>query len=229
MRVEGVVSWEKTARLNTRSPGINMPPGKGLKAPGTGKDKPMDENAMRLILLGTGTGIPSGDRASPSLILLTEGGPVLFDMGPGTLRRLASLGIPFDRISQVCLTHFHPDHTADLIHFLFATRHPSVLERRKPFRMIAPLGFQDFLKRVRAAYAHWLDLPPELLEIEELDTNAPDERTFENFRISTRPTDHTPHSLAYRVESLGGRSFVYSGDTGFCDEINAQLRQHLLK
>jgi ribonuclease BN (tRNA processing enzyme) len=184
----------------------------------------MDENEMRLILLGTGTGIPSGDRASPSLVLLMKGGPVLFDMGPGTLRRLASLGIPFDRINQVCFTHFHPDHTADLIHFLFATRHPSVLERRKPFRMIGPRGFQDFIKRVRAAYQHWLDLPPELVEIEELDTGAPEERPFENFRLSTRPVDHTPHSLAYRIESHQGRSFVYSGDTGFCDGI-IQLAQ----
>ena len=179
----------------------------------------MSDSEMKLILLGTGTGIPSVVRASPALALLMEGGPVLFDMGPGTLRRLAELGIPFDRISQVCFTHFHPDHTADLIHFLFATRHPPILERRKPFRIIGPRGLQDFLRGIQKAYGHWLDLPSELLKIEELDVGTPEERSYESFRLSTRPMKHTPHSLAYRIENRQGRSFVYSGDTGFCDEI----------
>jgi len=58
-----------------------------------------------------------------------------------------------------------------------------------------------------------------LLEIEELDTGALEERSYENFRISTQPVKHTPHSLAYRVDTPQGRSFVYSGDTGFCDEV----------
>jgi ribonuclease BN (tRNA processing enzyme) len=140
-------------------------------------------------------------------------------MGPGTLRRLARLGIPFDRISLVCFTHFHPDHTADLIHFLFATRHPPVLERRKPFRLIGPRGLLDFLERIRSAYSHWLDLPPELLVIEELDTGAGEERSYEHFRLSTRPAEHTPRSLAYCIENPRGRRFVYSGDTGFCDGV----------
>ena len=182
-------------------------------------DRLMSDHEMKLILLGTGTAIPSGDRASPSLVLLMEGGPVLFDMGPGTLRQLADLGIPFDRISQLCFTHFHPDHTADLIHFLFATRHPPILEHRKPFRIIGPRGFQDFLRGIQKAYGHWLDLPPELLKIEELDVRNPEMRSYGNFRLSTQPAKHTPHSLAYRIENRQGRSFVYSGDTGFCDEI----------
>lgn len=179
----------------------------------------MGENEMRLILLGCGTGIPSADRASPSLVLLMEGGPVLFDMGPGTLRRLADLGIPFEQISRVCFTHFHPDHTADVIHLLFATRHPSVLDRRKPFKIIGPRGFRNFLKAIEKAYSPWLVLPPELLAIEERDTGALEESSCKNFRLATQPVSHTPHSLAYRVENPHGRSFVYSGDTGFCDEI----------
>lgn len=184
----------------------------------------MCDDEMKLILLGTGTGLPFADRASPALVLLMEGGPILFDMGPGTLRRLAHLGIPFDRVSRVCFTHFHPDHTADLIHFLFATRHPSVFEERQPFRMVGPRGFRDFLDGIKAAYSHWLDLPPEILEIDERDIANYEEKTHAHYRISTQPVNHTPHSLAYRIENPRGRSIVYSGDTGPCEEIISLAR-----
>ena len=179
----------------------------------------MAGNEMTIILLGTGTGIPLGDRGSPSLLLLLEGGPVLMDMGPGTLRRLASIGIPFSRLRQICITHFHPDHTADLIHFLFATRHPPVLENRRPFRITGPLGFQDFLRKIQRAYGHWLDIPSEIMEVEELDTRKQDITTLGDFQLMARPVYHTPQSLAYRIETPLGKSFVYSGDTGFCEEM----------
>jgi len=179
----------------------------------------MDEKPIKIILLGTGTATPLADRGSPSLALLTESGPVLFDMGPGTVRRLASAGIPFDRIVQVCFTHLHPDHTADLIHFLFATRHPPVLEHRKPFKITGPLGFQDLLRSLQKAYGHWLDIPPGVMEMEELDTQRPEGTSIGDLHLASQPVRHTPQSLAYRVETPDGRSMVYSGDTGFCEEM----------
>ena len=81
-------------------------------------------DTMELIVLGSGTGIPLSYRASPALAMIGYDNPVLFDMGPGTLRQLARIGINHDKIEQIFISHFHPDHTADLIHFLFATRNP---------------------------------------------------------------------------------------------------------
>ena len=88
---------------------------------------------MHLIILGSGTGLPISDRASPSLVLTSSRRPILFDIGPGTLRELSRVGIPFHRIAMIFVTHFHPDHTADLVHLFFATRNPSILEEREPF------------------------------------------------------------------------------------------------
>lgn len=174
---------------------------------------------MRLIVLGSGTGIPLHDRASPSLAFFIEGSTVLFDLGPGTLRQLSKAGIGHERIQHIFISHFHPDHTADLVHLLFATRHPPILKKREPFIITGPQGFKDFLAKLRRAYGKWLNLPSEIMEIEELDTQNPEKRGYKNFNIISQPTNHTPHSLAYRVESPSGKSFVYSGDTGFCTEI----------
>jgi len=177
------------------------------------------EKKMEIIILGSGTGQPLANRASPSLALLLDGRPVLFDMGPGTLRQLSRIGINHDKIGHIFISHFHPDHTADLIHFLFATRNPPTLAIREPFMITGPMGFKDFLKKLQRAYGKWLTIPPEIMELEELEIQKTDKRGYKTFNIISQPVRHTPHSIAYRVESPSGKSFVYSGDTGFCPEI----------
>lgn len=175
--------------------------------------------SMRLIMLGSGTGIPLSFRASPSLVLFVEGDPVIFDMGPGTLRRLSLAGLNWERISRIFITHFHPDHTADLIHLMFATRNPSVMARKEPFTITGPQGLKGFIRGIQQAYDPWLALPPEIMGIEELDVGRRVEKIYPKFKIIVSPARHTQHSLAYRVESRTGKSIVYSGDTEFCEEI----------
>ena len=82
-----------------------------------------------------------------------------------------------------------------------------------------PQGFKRFLRKLEKAYGKWLKIPPEMMELEELEIQKTDKRGYKAFDIISQPTKHTPHSIAYRVESPSGKSFVYSGDTGFCPEI----------
>lgn len=172
-----------------------------------------------MILLGSGTCIPLNYRASPSLVLMIGADPILFDMGPGTLRQLIKVGIDHEIIRRIFITHFHPDHTADLIHLMFATRNPSILKRRKPFVIAGPCGIKKFVQRLQEAYADWLYLPPEIMSMEELDVGAKIGSNYYSFRITVMPTKHTPESIAYRVEDTSGKSLVYSGDTGYCNDI----------
>ncbi|MBW2028663.1 MAG: MBL fold metallo-hydrolase [Deltaproteobacteria bacterium] len=174
---------------------------------------------MKLIILGTGTGNPSIDRASPSLLLYARSEITVLDMGPGTMRQLSRVGINHERIAQVFITHFHPDHTADLIHFLFATKDPSTLENRRPFTITGPQGLGTFIEALQRAYGKWIDVPSSIMLIEEMSIDTPEERHYKNFRVYARHTRHTPHSLAYRIEGPRGQTFVYSGDTEFCDEL----------
>ncbi|MBW1735913.1 MAG: ribonuclease Z [Deltaproteobacteria bacterium] len=172
---------------------------------------------MELIVLGSGTGFPLPDRGSPSMVLLHGAGCMLFDMGPGALRQLTRAGLDYKTIHHIFFTHFHPDHTGDLVHFLFATRHPSTLSSRAPFGITAPKGFVEFLHRLQEAYPKWLELPPNLMRIEERDTDNRETGTLGDLTVISHPVKHTPHSIAYRVEDPDGRSFVYSGDTDYCE------------
>ena len=174
---------------------------------------------MKLIILGSGTSVPLSYRASPSLAIFPGDNPVLFDMGPGALRQLARIGINHDRIEQIFISHFHPDHTADLIHFLFATRDPKIMESRKPFIITGPVGIEGFIRKLRGAYGKWLDISDKMMRIEELDICKPEIRSYNGYDIMSRHIIHTPNSLAYRIHGKTGGSLVYSGDTALCNEI----------
>jgi ribonuclease BN (tRNA processing enzyme) len=174
---------------------------------------------MRIIILGSGTAIPMTDRGSPSLAVFVDNHPILFDLGPGTMGRLARLGIGPEKIEKIFLTHFHPDHTADLIHFLFACRNPGLLKRRSPFSVSGPSGLHKFMEALHSAYPDWLNFPIDTMQTDELSCNETTERDHGHYRIKTAPAHHTPQSLAYRIENNTGKAVVISGDTGFCDHI----------
>ena len=174
---------------------------------------------MRIIILGSGTAIPMVDRGSPSLAVFVDDHPILFDMGPGTLGRIARLGMGPEKIETIFFTHLHPDHTADLIHFLFACRNPGLLKRRSPFLVSGPSGLHKFMEALQSAYPDWLNFPSKTMQMEELSCTENTERSHGHYLIRTAPNNHTPQSLAYRIEDNTGKAVVISGDTGFCKPV----------
>lgn len=174
---------------------------------------------MQINIIGSGTAIPMVGRGSPSVAVFLDDNPILFDMGPGTLGRVTRLGMGPEKIEKIFLTHFHPDHTADLIHFLFACRNPNILKKRSPFLVSGPSGLQEFINALQAAYPDWLNFPEPIMGIDELPSNQITERNHGLFRIRTAPASHTPRSLAYRIENDDGKAVVISGDTDFCEPV----------
>jgi len=174
---------------------------------------------MELILLGSGTGIPLNHACSPSLVLIIDDDLMVFDMGPGSLRQLAKAGINFEGIGWIFITHFHPDHTADMIHFIFASRNPSIIDRRKPFIITGPAGTKNLILHLQDSYVDCLTLPPEIMRVEELEIKEKVQKDYPGFTLTSCPVSHSPESIAYRIQENSGKSFVYSGDTGVCDDI----------
>ncbi|MGA9755176.1 MAG: ribonuclease Z [Desulfobaccales bacterium] len=173
---------------------------------------------MELIVVGSGTGVPSLRRGSPSLAVKAAGRLLVLDLGSGTLRALLRLGLNFSAIDVLALTHLHPDHVGDLIPFLFATRYSLGYTRREPFRLLAARGFARFHARLQEAFNGWVEPPPGLMDLKELAPDGPDEVRDAGLVIRSAPTNHTEGSLAFRVEAEG-RSVVYSGDTAESDSL----------
>jgi len=175
----------------------------------------MPDNRFSITILGSGTCVPSLRRSACSVMMHVAGSRLLFDCGPGTMRRMLEADASIFDIDYLFFSHFHPDHTAELVPFLFATKYPDRRRRQSPLTAAAGRGFADFFEKLTLAYGHWIDIGQGLFSIIELDDRKADSRWFKHFRVDSIPVDHNPESVAFRITAADGRSAVYTGDTGF--------------
>ena len=164
---------------------------------------------VKLTVLGSGTCVPHKERGSSGYLLSTDAGSALFDCGNGAVWKLEKIGVDYLGINNVFITHFHPDHTSDLIPLLFATRHPYGKKRVKSLGIWGPEGFVEFVEKLRSPYGEWVR--PEFVEIHEVGKKK---RKIDGLEIKTFKTVHTENSIGYVVRS-GEKKIVYTGDTGY--------------
>jgi ribonuclease BN (tRNA processing enzyme) len=148
-----------------------------------------------------------------------ENNNLVFDSGPGTMRRLLRAGLTIKDVSHLFYSHFHPDHTGEFVPWLFATKYPETYGRREAFTIIAAKGFGTFYENLKIAYGHWIELEPGILTVVELDNRGSDHLDCGTFDVDSLPMNHTDQSLAYRITTTDGASVVYSGDTDACNNL----------
>ena len=165
-------------------------------------------------ILGSGTCVPSLERSSCSVMMEVGGKKLLFDSGPGTMRRMLRAETTIFDISYILYSHLHPDHTAEFVPLLFATKYPAGNQRHEPLTVVAGRGFAKFHNGLRSVYDRWIDIGKDMLTIIELDNAAHDSYGFGEFQVDSMPVEHNPESIAFRITGPNGRSVVYSGDTG---------------
>jgi ribonuclease BN (tRNA processing enzyme) len=175
----------------------------------------MTNSLAQLIFLGTGTGVPSAERASPAVLLKLPEVNLLIDIGPGTLRQLAKISVSVTEIDTILLTHLHPDHSADLAPFLFASKYPPYLLNRRPFHLFSGEDFNAFHTGLRNLYGQWIELPPGLLRVVPLPQDRPWEKRYPDFSLRSSPLPHASSSLGYRITLPDGKVLVFSGDSDY--------------
>lgn len=169
---------------------------------------------MELTIIGSGTGIPSKTRAYPCTLVKIKDKHLIFDTGPGSLRQLFFAGITYMDIDQIYYSHFHPDHTLDLVSILFAMRYNRP-ERTKPLYIIGYKGLKVFYEGIQQLYGETVKPKTYDLHIREVDRG---EIIYDDWKITVEPMLHSAQSIGFRIES-NGRSLVYSGDTDYCENI----------
>lgn len=163
---------------------------------------------MKLIILGSGTCVPSLKRNAPGYYLEAEGCRILVDCGSGTLLQLEKAGRSYRDIDAVFITHKHPDHFADLMPLVHALLATPKLNRDRDLYIFSPKGFIEYYE---AAVASVLGHPAEFAV---RNVEIQDKFDFGPFNIMTAKTIHSKDSIAYRFE-CGDKSIVFTGDTDY--------------
>ncbi len=190
---------------------------------------------MNITLLGTGSPMPSPDRAGPATLISVGTGPdaahFLVDAGRGVLMRLAACGLGAPNLNAVLITHLHSDHITDL-NDVITTRWVMTFTET-PLTIVGPVGTRQVVDHILAsldpdiAYriAHHEDLdhrpPVTVLEVTEGPVELPDGQGG-GVVITCAQTDHKPvePSVGYRFDH-DGVAVVAAGDTVPCDGLDA--------
>ena len=176
---------------------------------------------MELVILGSGTCVPSLVRGSPAAVIRSENQVVLIDSGSGTLDRLLKVGITIHDVDMIFYTHTHPDHVADLVPFLFASKYDCE-PRHRDLLIMGGRGFSAYFRRLFDVYGDWIE--PELF-FTHLKESGHEAHDFGDFRVVTAPMAHRPESIAFRFETQEQKSVVLSGDTDYNTDL-VQLAAH---
>lgn len=189
---------------------------------------------MKLTLLGTGSPLPSPDRAGPATLVQPSGDvAILVDCGRGVVMRLAAAGVLPVGLSAVLLTHLHSDHLTDLNDVVTTHWVMSPPGGPVPLRIIGPPGTRDVVDAVRAMLAlderyrldHHADLTgPPVLDVTEVEPGD----TFDvgGTHVAVHRTDHRPvaPTVGYRITDRDGRVAALAGDTVPCPELDELCR-----
>ena len=184
---------------------------------------------VEVILLGTGTPIPSEERFGPATLIKVGGLNLLFDAGRGVTIRLKQAGLTPDQIDQVFLTHLHSDHISGLDDIWISGW---IWQRPEPLGLSGPEGTVALMKNLRAAYAKDIAFRHENAGLDKANSqvNSKDIRqgvVFEQNRVTVKAflVEHAPVTPAfgYRIE-FGDRSVVISGDTTYSENLVAHSK-----
>lgn len=180
---------------------------------------------MRVTLLGTGSPIPTLERAGTSLVVEIADETILVDCGPGTTHRLIEHEIHPAEIETLVFTHHHVDHDADFFQFVVA----SWSLGREALTIYGPEGTDRLLDALHDLYEEDLEYRSELgypfegisgIETRRVTPDATVEG--DGWRMTALPVEHSIETYAYRFEETEtGSTFVFSADTRKSPELAA--------
>ena len=168
----------------------------------------------KLIFLGTAAAIPDVEHENTQLALRDEQGVVLVDCSGSPLPRLARAGITQDEVTDIILTHFHPDHVGGIPLLLM---NMWLLGRKQSLRIY---GLHHCLERVEdmMGFFHWENwpqfFPVAFHRLPEQDSVLVLER--QGMRILASTVRHVIPTIGLRIEIDGKPALAYSCDTEPC-------------
>jgi ribonuclease Z len=172
----------------------------------------------KLIILGTANAVPTAQQDNTHLVLVGEKRTVLVDTASNPITRLRQAGVDPVSVTDLILTHFHPDHVSGLSLYLLDIW---LLHRTAPLKIY---GLASTLERAAGmmdlfGWHEW----PNFFPVEFCPVSADSQAEIlrcDEFAISSVPVRHMIPTIGIRAEFLqSGKSMAYSCDTAPAPEV----------
>lgn len=172
----------------------------------------------KIIILGSSNAIPHQDHENTHMVIVGEERTVMIDCASNPILRLEQAGVDFHSLTDLVLTHFHPDHVSGVPLLLM---NMWLMGRRRPINVY---GLHHTLDRIEGLmnfynWSEWPDFFPVAfyrLPSGEMTMvmDSPD------LRIYSSPVRHLLPTIGLRVELKRSKKAVaYSCDTEPCAQV----------
>ena len=171
-----------------------------------------------LVFLGTASAVPDENHENTYMAILGRRQTILIDCSNNAFVRLEQAGIHYQDITDVILTHFHPDHVSGLPSLLLDMW---LMGRKAPLTIYGLAYTIERMEKLMEAYdwASWPGFFPVTFCSILAEELAP-VLTSGEFRITASPVHHLIPNIGLRVDCLeSGKSVAYSCDTEPCQEV----------
>lgn len=173
---------------------------------------------MELIILGTASAIPNEDHENTSMVLDAPERLILIDSANNPIVRLRQAGLDILNLTDLILTHFHPDHVSGIPALLMNSW---LLGRTEPLNIH---GLPHTLERLETLmdlylWQTWPNFFPVKFH------SLPDQEKAvvlesKSLCVYASRVCHLIPTIGLRFDSLvTGKSVAFSGDTEPCGEV----------
>jgi ribonuclease Z len=172
----------------------------------------------KLIFLGTSNAISDEHHENTHMVLVGDERTVLIDCPNNPIMRFQNANVDFTRLSDVVLTHFHPDHVSGVPQLLM---NMWLMGRHQPLNIHGLKHTIDRLEGLMGLYG-WSEWPnffpvvfqrlPEQALVPVIDCDE--------FRILAEPVQHFIPTIGLRIEFAASKKVLaYSCDTEPCSQV----------
>jgi ribonuclease Z len=172
----------------------------------------------KLIVLGSSNAIPSSENENTHLLIQGQEHTVLVDCASNPMVRLEKLGVDFNSLTDIILTHFHPDHVGGVPLLLMDMW---LMGRHAPLSIYGLHYTLDRAETMMSLFS-W-DEWPHFFPVNFCRIPADEFAVVmdnDEMRVLASPVKHFIPNIGLRFEfKPAGTSFAYSCDTEPCPTI----------
>jgi ribonuclease Z len=172
----------------------------------------------KLIFLGTANAIPDETHENSHMVVVGNERTILIDCVDSALLRLKKVGVDYRNLTDLIVTHFHPDHVSGVPQLLM---NMWLMGHRRPLNIY---GLQYTLDRIEDlmgfyGWSEWPNFFPVTFRRLPAEEMTPVLNSGE-FRIFASPVQHFIPNIGLRIEFVdSGKVAAYSCDTEPCEQV----------